>query len=809
LTAGDAPAPRARLAEAAAVAALAALVACVLRGALAGGVLFRRDVHLVWHPQVEAFVRAVAAGAWPVWDPGPVFGHPLMADPSAMVLYPLTWLNLVLRPWTYYTAFAAAHLLWAGLGALRLARHFGLSRPAALLAAALWTLSGPLLSLLDLWHHLAGAAWMPWVLLAADRAGAAPTPARTLCWGAALGAQILAGSADMCAMSGLVALALLVTRADRARPAGPRNRRLLASAAVAGVFALGLSAGLWMTALEVASRSDRASLPAAVRTYWSVHPLSLAQAVLPGGWANLPLRADWRAALFESREPFLGSLYLGLPTVALVGAALAAWRQRTRIVLAAAALTFLLVALGKHAPFYDALVVLLPPLQILRYPVKAMVPAALAWSLLAGFGWDTWTHRGPAVARRRWWLAVVVPVVLVLLAAAGGAAWLAVSPETVGLRLLAPEAPAAAALAPIAAALGVATLLAAAALLLAVLRARSRRAAALTGAVIAGLAVADLLLAHRNVQPVAPRALYTHKPAVVQALEARPHARIYAYDYSAQGALEKLRRHAPFTLERAPQGFSREAALALAMQMHLAPATAGRWALRTGWDIDYRGLYPHDLAQLTLLLRAVEGTPAHTRLLRLGGVSHVVSLHVAGFEDLVLAAEFPGLYSQPTRLLEVPGPLPRTYAVGGVRVGGAMEAIRMVIEGEVDPAREVLLDAGAPVTPAAGFAGTSTVLDESADRVRLRATLSADGHVVLLDAFAPGWRAAVDGEPVPVVRANLAFRAVAVPAGTHLIEYVYRPFWMLAGVSVSAVTLVAGAAAAAVLHRAASRAGAR
>jgi uncharacterized membrane protein YfhO len=40
-----------------------------------------------------------------------------------------------------------------------------------------------------------------------------------------------------------------------------------------------------------------------------------------------------------------------------------------------------------------------------------------------------------------------------------------------------------------------------------------------------------------------------------------------------------------------------------------------------------------------------------------------------------------------------------------------------------------------------------------------------------------------------VLRANVAFRAVAVPAGRHLVELVYRPRPLLAGVSISAFTL--------------------
>ena len=43
------------------------------------------------------------------------------------------------------------------------------------------------------------------------------------------------------------------------------------------------------------------------------------------------------------------------------------------------------------------------------------------------------------------------------------------------------------------------------------------------------------------------------------------------------------------------------------------------------------------------------------------------------------------------------------------------------------------------------------------------------------DAHYPGWQATLDGEPVELLRANLNFRGVAVPAGSHQIEMRYRP----------------------------------
>jgi len=83
------------------------------------------------------------------------------------------------------------------------------------------------------------------------------------------------------------------------------------------------------------------------------------------------------------------------------------------------------------------------------------------------------------------------------------------------------------------------------------------------------------------------------------------------------------------------------------------------------------------------------------------------------------------------------------------------------------------------------------------DRVRLEAELSAPGFVVLVDTYDPGWRATVDGAPAEVLRADVALRAVAVPSGRHVVEYVYRPRSITGGLAVSGLALLAAVALAA------------
>jgi len=65
----------------------------------------------------------------------------------------------------------------------------------------------------------------------------------------------------------------------------------------------------------------------------------------------------------------------------------------------------------------------------------------------------------------------------------------------------------------------------------------------------------------------------------------------------------------------------------------------------------------------------------------------------------------------------------------------------------------------------------------------------AAGYLVTTDAWYPGWRAYVDGQPATLQRANLAFRAVQVPAGQHTVTFRYEPVSVRAGF---VVTVLAG-----------------
>lgn len=117
-----------------------------------------------------------------------------------------------------------------------------------------------------------------------------------------------------------------------------------------------------------------------------------------------------------------------------------------------------------------------------------------------------------------------------------------------------------------------------------------------------------------------------------------------------------------------------------------------------------------------------------------------------------------------------------------------------VIEG-IEPSHDGVVPASS------GPAGTADIVEESANRVRIRADLSHAGHLILCDTWYPGWIATVDGARAPILRANAMFRAVALGPGEHDVEFRYRPRSVLAGLTLSIVSMVLAAGVAVLAPR--------
>jgi uncharacterized membrane protein YfhO len=117
----------------------------------------------------------------------------------------------------------------------------------------------------------------------------------------------------------------------------------------------------------------------------------------------------------------------------------------------------------------------------------------------------------------------------------------------------------------------------------------------------------------------------------------------------------------------------------------------------------------------------------------------------------------------------------------------------------------VIESADALALPSLEFpdAKSSVTLRDSPNAVTILAASDSGGFLVLADTFYPGWQATLDRVPVKILRANHAFRAIALPPGQHTVVFQYAPLTFRVGAVVSSMTLmvIAGAFAMSSLRR--------
>ena len=151
-------------------------------------------------------------------------------------------------------------------------------------------------------------------------------------------------------------------------------------------------------------------------------------------------------------------------------------------------------------------------------------------------------------------------------------------------------------------------------------------------------------------------------------------------------------------------------------------------------------------------------------------------------------------------LYEVAGVLPRAFVVPqGKSAGTDGETLKTLLSADFDPLKTVLLstaDVQPCATPLTPEACTVSVADYRPRRVRIRVSADGDGYLVLSDAWSREWSASVDGEPVDILRANLACRAVRIGKGEHVIEFTHHPAMvshaLILGVGAAAALCVIG-----------------
>ncbi len=747
--------------------------------------------------------ESLLAGHLPLWNPYSLAGAPFIATQQSAVFYPINLLLLAV-PFERTFVWSAILRLWtAGMLTFLLARRVGLSPLPALIPAFAFMLSGFLV--VGIGHpHTGVAIWLPGIALAAEVALAAHIRAavlRSIALVALLvGIQFTGGhietSADIlfgCTLYTLIRWHQLGWW--RAGALGARLRPLLAYGAGI-VLGTGIGAVQLLPFLEWLPLSEEAGNRAAGAGFVLFDPgfwkqlLLLPLFVFP----NIYNKPTWEDPYFNflpwGRNYHSDMLYVGvLPFLLAIIALIRCWR--TAPVVRAWGIVGL-VALGRalYLPVFDWFNHL--PLLELGKPHMLRLVGSFSVCMLAGFGAQALFADGTRSEARTGGLwrglcagVVVAGAALMLI----GAVVLPAHPD----RLIAldvglaksfhesiggeprPEAyfkrearrmarNTISAFRPGNVAMYGPAAIAAGALLIGWVARRRGWSGGLRRAILV-LAAGDLVGFAWGYNPTVSRSAFYPAPPIVATLARDTTLFRFAATVRDLGA----DAHMMFGLSDV-RGLD----------------------FPTRWYATYAGLVPEHVHWRKITFDGYDSP-----LLRVLNVKYVF----ADRQRMPLAPErvervIPAGRGQ---LWEVRNPQPRSFMVYQARgVPTDAEAGALLRRDPEAVFTRVLLAAdpgqlpGGDGDPAGGRgAAEVSAIEYGAARSAWRVRTDRAGYLFTGDAYYPGWKAELDGRPTTLYRANLAFRAVRVPAGEHVVVHRFEPLSVRLGLAVAAMSLVA------------------
>ena len=731
---------------------------------LSGSVTIPWDAKSNSFPNLSFLARSLAQGQLPFWTPNVYAGWPQIADPQSLIFSPLHFALALFDATPSFVAADAvvfALLFIGGFGVILIFRERGWHEGGALVAALAFAFGGSNASRLQHVGQIESICWLPLALFllmrALDRA--------SWRWGAAAGlvAGLIAIGRDQVALLGLYVLVvyLLWHWFD----GEDRRRRLVASvrplAAGAIVGALLMAMPVLLTALLAAS-SNRPEVGYDITIRGSLPPadlLTLVFADLFGAadpkvqyWG--PPSFPWHGA-FGSTDLFhaqnVGQLYAGaLVIVAVIGFGIVRgllWSRDVRF-FAAMLLVTLLYALGKYTPVFWAMYEVLPGVSLYRRPADATFPFGLMLAVCGGY------------LVHRWLMASVPPP----------AQWQRIVEIVIAVALIAGSM----------------------ALAVAIGTWREAMLPILIGVVVVACAIGALRLAYRL--------------AATNALAAAAVLALFSTADLAWNNSPNESTGLPPSFYDAQRPDTTNETVALLKQKLAATAASDRrdrveligigyhWpnlALVHGFD----HLFGHNPLRLAEFARAtnVADTVAvpdqrqfspllpsyNSPLENLFGVRFIATgVPIEEIDKRLKPGDLPQIArTRDAFVYENPNALPRVVLVGDWRLADFSDVLRTGQWPDADPSSTVLLErAPRPAFPPAALSGgTSRIVEYRNDEVVVEVDTPASAMLVLNDIWHPWWSATLDGQPAEMLKANMLFRAVAVPHGKHTVRFTFNP----------------------------------
>jgi hypothetical protein len=723
---------------------------------LSGRVTIPWDAKAHFQPQIQFLAQSLARGESPAWAPFVFSGHPQIADPQSMIFSPPFLLLALLDGAPSLWAVDATVLACIFLGGAALMLWFrdqGWHWAGGLLAALAFSYGASMAWRIQHTGQILSLAYLPIAMLCLERALAR----RSILYGAGAGlvAACMVLGRDQVALLGIYLLgAMAIWRiVSSPRPRAALRASVLPLAAGAICAALLVTVPVVLTA-RLVLESNRPTIDYIGAARGSLHPALLLTFVMPDVFGASGRMEDYwgppsfawpDTGLFVAQN--MGVLYIGaIPLLLLAAAAVRGqlWAPEVRF-FTCAAVVALLYALGWYTPVFRVLYALLPGVDLYRRPADATFLIGALGALLAGYAAHRLIAQPANGAIRQTGTIAVATLGLAVLLALGLGLWLGRLPQL--------SLPVAAALVSFAAAAA------------ALAWARQHFATNPLLAAVALMGVTTVDLAYNN----GPSSATAQPPAMYDVLEPDTHNATIAILKSKVVANETRRDR----IELAGLGFHwPNASLTHGLENTLGynPVRFALYSRAVGAE-DHVGL--PDQRKFSPLFPSYRSTLANLlglRFIATGAPIEMIDKRLKEGELPLLARTTDGY------IYENPDTLPRALFATEAR---AADFSRMLADGvwpDADLRTTMLLETlAAPAQGTPRRPGSVRITSYRNTEVILEADSPDGGWVVLNDLWHPWWFAEVDGRPAAILRANVLFRAVAVPAGRHTIRFQFRP----------------------------------
>ena len=705
-------------------AAALAVLAYHFRLALPGNALISNDFRSLFIPLRVGLQNTLREGSWPFWQRGMFLGYPMLGDIQFQLFNPLTWLTLPLHPARGITVQSLLELCLCSVGMAFWMKQRGLRAAEAVFAGAVFALCLKQTVHLHHWTFAASTCAWPWMLAGLDGFAATRRPRFAVLAALATAGTWLGSSPQMAYFGSGLAFLYALSLALPGTRCSYRVPLPHAAAALCAIpIGIALAAPLLLPVHELNALGPRG----AGVTYRFAASWSWPDSSV---WTAMLLPRAW-----GGRAEFRGPMnywelqgYLGLLPMALVLAA--PLRTRRNWLLLAVALLGIWISFGEHAwlDLHRFAVRWMPGYGGFRNPTRALMLTAFCVAALAAEG----LARLREQPRARWLVLAGLGILAVCVALA------AAFPQGYSVQHLRADAEVAV------------WLLAACAVWAYFARSDWRWAA-----IAVPLFLADVKAQCWDSPEIGPAAREGHAlealaPAVPKAPEPRRVAAILEWE------------QANAVLARGWEGVTGYGPTPIDRVLRLFEAT---WTgiIRPPRQINEDENFPRFRIDSPLI--PLFGAPL-----------------IAANREAIVA---PIARDGDARLYRLPA-LPRVFWTAAWRDAPDERSYPLLVEaahGALAVLSEPLAQqSGPPLPPVA------------ADRIEVRpnqvtATLTApaDGLVVLLEPWFPGWRATLDGAPAPLLRADFLFMATPVRAGPHTLRLAYFPDRLLPGVAIAIV----------------------